>query len=126
MGTPSERLPAVAVVHHDWRPLLDLTVTLSRNRFAVTAFESSSVLDDAQRALAGDPHAVIVGLTGEEHAGSVARFALAAGGRAIFLAPGDTDGDERRRPSTSLAADTSSALIVATLIALLAARGVAT
>lgn len=125
MRNASERIPAVAVVHHDRRALLDLTVTLSGNGFSVTAIESSSVLEDAQRALAGDPHAVIVALTGHEDAGSIERFATEAGGRAIFMAAGEMHAAEPDRESTVLAAGTSGALIVATLIALLAARGVA-
>jgi len=115
MRNASGRLPAVAVVHHDRRALFDLAVTLSGNGFAVTAIESSSVLDDAMRAAAGDPHAVIVALTGAEDARAVAHLTASAGGRAIFLTPDD--------PASAF--DTSGALIVATLIALLAARGVA-
>jgi hypothetical protein len=124
MRSAFERLPVVAVVHHDWDALIDLTVTLSRNGFAVTAIASSSLLDDARRALAGEPHAVVVALTGAEDAVATAQFATAAGGRAIFLAPRDSHAGYERL-SNLLAADTSKALIVATLIALIAGRGVA-
>jgi hypothetical protein len=103
---------------------MDLTVTLSRNGFTVTALESAAVLDDAYRMLAGDPQAIIVALTGEECAEDIAQFGAAAAGRAIFLAPKHRAAYAGNTHSPLLSADAPSALIVATLVALLAGRGV--
>jgi DNA-binding NarL/FixJ family response regulator len=121
----------VAIVHRDQGALMGLTVALARNGFNVTATESTCALQGMRAAARTGPAAIVVALVGDEDFRELAGISSSQPRtKFLFLAPrackAETLASLARWHAVTVANnEDSSAVVVATLIALLAREAIA-
>ncbi len=114
----------VVVAHTDAGKLMDLATKLAGMHYRVTALDAVRPLPAATRAARDLPSAIIVSLTGLEPASDVtALMDIAPMTKFLFLVPELAGRDSlMSERSVVLGAEESSAVVVASLITLLARR----
>jgi hypothetical protein len=113
----------VAIVHHERDALMSLSVAAAANGLAVTASEACRPIDRAMTALGYGPTALLVARRAHEDPTPLAERCAQLGVGLLLLEP---DGAEAPRAGCAqLSSDTSTAVVMATLLTLIARRSVA-